>query len=101
MFHSSWYTSWYAVTTIKVDSVVRDRLQAVARARGITMGGLLRQVSDELAAAQEWADVESAYDRLRRDDPDGWNEYLGELDTLDAWSVDPGDAAAEWPEYQR
>lgn len=80
---------------------MRDRLQAVARARGTSIGALLTQVSKALAADQEWVEIEAAYEHLRSGDPNGWTEYLGELDALDSLSTDPGDAAAEWPEYQQ
>jgi hypothetical protein len=89
------------MTTIKVDTVVRDRLAAVAEAKGITMAALLRDVSSELEEQQRWVLIEASYERLRREDPDGWAEYLAELRTWDSVSADPGNAAAEWPEYNR
>jgi hypothetical protein len=87
-------------TTIKVDVAVRDRLANVARARGISVSTLLRDESYRLAAEQRWRDIEAAYARLQREDPDGWGEYLVELDETDI-GADLGDAAAEWPEYDR
>jgi antitoxin MazE7 len=89
------------MTTIKVDTVVRDRLAAVAEARGITMAALLRDVSSELEEQLRWTLIEESYERLRREDPDGWAEYLAELHTWDSANEDPGNAAAEWPEYNR
>jgi hypothetical protein len=89
------------MTTIKVDTVVRDRLAAVAEAKGITMAALLRDVSSELEEQQRWVLIEASYERLRREDPDGWAEYLAELRTWDSVSADPGNAAADWPEYNR
>jgi predicted DNA-binding protein len=89
------------MTTIKVDTVVRDRLAAVAEAKGITMAALLRDISSELEEQQRWVMIEESYERLRREDPDGWAEYLAELRTWDSVSADPGNAAAEWPEYNR
>jgi len=88
-----------ATTTIKVDGAVRDRLASVARARGITMTALLLQVSLELEAQHEWIEIEAAYERLQRDNPQGWAEYLAELAEWDTVTADPGDAVAEWPEY--
>ncbi|MHB8332336.1 MAG: hypothetical protein ACYDEA_09110, partial [Candidatus Dormibacteria bacterium] len=67
------------ITTIKVDSTVRDRLSGIARARRTTMGALLTAVAEQLEAEQRWAEIELAYERVRREDPDGWAEYLGEL----------------------
>jgi hypothetical protein len=86
-------------TTIKVDSAVRDRFVHVARARGVTMAALLQGLSVKLLEQQEWAEIESAYQRLKREDPEGWAEYLAELSQWDTASADPGDAVEEWPEY--
>lgn len=89
------------MTTIKVDTVVRDRLASVARAQGVTMAALLRDVSSELAARQQWNVIEASYERLRTEDPVGWTEYLAELGVWDAVTGDLGDAVAEWPEYNQ
>jgi hypothetical protein len=89
------------VTTIKVDTAVRDCLAAVARAQGITMAALLRDVCSQLEARQEWAIIEASYERLRHDDPKGWAEYLGDLEVWDSVATGLGDAAGEWPEYNR
>jgi hypothetical protein len=85
-------------TTIKVDSSVRDRLAAVARARGTTMGALLEAESRRLESEQRWTDIEAAYLRLQRDDPTGWQDYLAELGELTAGDAD-ATAGEEWPEY--
>ena len=87
-------------TTIKVDTEVRDCLASVARARGLTMAALLRDVCSELEARQEWAIIEASYERLRRD-PNGWAEYLSDLEGWDSVTSGLGDAADEWPEYNR
>lgn len=63
------------------------------------MAALLQAVSIDLQTEQQWTEVESAYERLRSEDPQGWAEYLSELGEWDAAFSDPGDAAAEWPEY--
>ena len=89
------------VTTIKVDTAVRDCLAAVARAQGITMAALLRDVCSQLEARQEWAIIDASYERLRHDDPKGWAEYLGDLEVWDSVPSGLGDAAGEWPEYNR
>ena len=43
------------------------------------MGALLDAESRRLEAEQRWVEIEAAYERIRRDDPDGWHDYLGEL----------------------
>jgi hypothetical protein len=91
-----------SLTTIKVDTEVRDRLARVARARGVTMVALLTELAERLEAEQRWADIEAAYQRLRVEDPAGWQEYLGELAEWDAAGGDvDDDAADEWPELNR
>ena len=85
-------------TTIKVDAVIRDRIAAVARARGLTMGALLEVESLRLEREVKWQQVEADCARLQHEDPDGWAEYLRELDEVCATEVD-AEPGAEWPEY--
>lgn len=85
-------------TTIKVDSAVRDRLASIARARDTTLGALLDVESRRLAAEQRWAEINVACERMQRDDPVGWQDYLGELEELATGEGDVS-AADEWPEY--
>lgn len=89
-----------STTTIKVDSAVRDRLAGVARARGTTMSALLDAESLRLEAEQRWTEIDAAYLRIQRDDPDGWHDYLEELAEVTAGEPDSA-AAREWPEYNR
>lgn len=66
------------------------------------MGALLDDVAKRLETEQRWAEIESAYARLERDDPAAWNEYLTELAEWDtATSGGDTDAAEDWPEYNR
>lgn len=59
-------------------------------------------VAERLETEQRWSDIEAAYERMRREDPDGWAEYLGELTEWEAGTVAiDSTAAEEWPEYNR
>jgi len=88
------------VTTIKVESTVRDRLAAVAQARGTTMAALLDAESRRLESEVRWAAIEESYARLQREDPAGWQEYLDELRVWETGTGEPDRSAAlEWPEY--
>jgi len=87
------------MTTIKVDTTVRDRLALVAKARGETMASLLRDVTSELEARMRWTLIEASYQRLRQEEPDDWADYLAELDAWESATSDPGNAAEEWPEF--
>lgn len=89
-------------TTIKVDSAIRDRLAHLARIRGTTLGTLLSDVVGRLETEQRWSDIEAAYERMRREDPEGWAEYLGELAEWELSTATTDSAAAqEWPEYNQ
>lgn len=46
---------------------------------------------------QRWAEIEAAYERIRRQDPDGWHDYLGELAEVSAGEPD-ATTAEKWPE---
>lgn len=88
------------MTTIKVDQAVRDRLAGIARARGTTMGALLDVASRRLEAEQRWAEIDAAYERIRQEDPTGWQDYLDELAEVSSGEPDTA-AAREWPEYNQ
>jgi predicted transcriptional regulator len=59
-------------TTIKVDSAVRDRLAALARERGTTMGAILADVTERLERESFFAAARRQLDGLRQDDPSAW-----------------------------
>jgi hypothetical protein len=65
------------------------------------MAALLRDVCSELQARQEWAITEASYERLKREDPQGWAEYITDLETWEWVAGELGDAAREWPEYNK
>ncbi|MDQ3989305.1 MAG: hypothetical protein M3291_08935 [Actinomycetota bacterium] len=64
------------------------------------MGALLDVESRRLEAQQRWTDIETAYAHIQRNDPAGWQDYLGELTEVTAGEPD-STAAEEWPEYNR
>lgn len=86
------------MTSIEVDTSVRDRLAEVASAAGISMAALLRDVAGELELEDRmrWTLIEAACQRLRDERPGEWAEYM---DAWDSASGDPGNAAGEWPEF--
>jgi predicted transcriptional regulator len=86
-----------SVTTIKVDTSTRDRLSAIAQARGVSKDAALQLLLDE----HEMNQVHAAYARLR-DNPAEWADYTRELGELEAVAGDGlGDAADEYPEQNR
>jgi plasmid stability protein len=85
-----------AMTTIRVDAEVRDRLAARAAAHGRSLGAELQAMLDEMM----WQGIEAGYRRLAAN-PEKSAAYLAEAGE---WtSADLGDLAAtaadEYPEY--
>ncbi|GEM_PF-810224 len=88
-----------SLTTIKVDTVTRDKLSSAARKRGVTIGALMAEIADRVEREQLFVELHAAYARLQ-ETPAEWAAYLAEgrewgdapLDAL------PGDARAEFPE---
>ncbi len=89
-----------SLTTIKVDTTVRDRLADVARSRQTTMRALVADLADKAARDQHWAEINAAYARLQAN-PEQWNDYRADLDDWDTAGDDDTSAAEEWPEYQQ
>jgi plasmid stability protein len=90
------YTFVMAMTTIRVESDVRDRLAARATAHGRSLGGELGAMLDEMM----WQGIEAGYRRLAASRAE-MAAYQAEAA---AWtSADTGDLAAtaadEYPEY--
>jgi hypothetical protein len=61
---------------------------------------VLETKSRRLETEQRWSEIEAAYQRIQRDDPDGWADYLGELAEVTAGEPDLA-AEQEWPEYNQ
>src|ERR1700761_2586618 len=90
------YTSSMAMTTIRVDAEVRDRLPAPAQAHGRSLGAELSAMLDDLM----WQGIEDGYRRLAADKAE-FAAYRGE--TAEWIGADLGGlastAAEEYPEY--
>lgn len=90
------YTSLMAMTTIRVESEVRDRLAARAHAHGRSLGAELSAMLDDIM----WRGVEDGYRRLA----DNVAEFAAYRDETAEWTgADLGGLAAtaaeEYPEY--
>jgi plasmid stability protein len=85
-----------AMTTIRVEADVRDRLAARAAAHGRSLGAELQAMLEEML----WQGVEAGYRRLAAN-----REEMAayQAETAEWISVDAGDLAAtaadEYPEY--
>ena len=96
MYTSETYTSAMAMTTIRVDAEVRDRLAARAQAHGRSLGAELGAMLDELM----WQGIEDGYRRLAADEAE-FAAYRSE--TAEWIGSDLGGLAStageEYPEY--
>jgi hypothetical protein len=88
-------------TTIRLDTAVRDKLRALAEEDHVTLGDLLARLAEREQYQREMRRANEVMERMQREDPAGWSEYVSELRTLDAGTASDGlsDAAIEWPEY--
>jgi plasmid stability protein len=85
-----------AMTTIRVEAEVRDRLASLAAAHGRSLGAELQAMLDEMM----WQGIEAGYRRLAADGEE-MAAYHAEI--AEWTSADLGDLAAtaarEYPEY--
>jgi plasmid stability protein len=85
-----------AMTTIRVEPEVRDRLAARAAAHGRSIGAELRAMLDEMM----WQGIEAGYRRLAEH---GQEMAAYQAEAAEWTSADNGDLAAaaaeEYPEY--
>ena len=70
------------MTTIKVDSEVRDRLNAEARKRGLTAGSFVEELLDAWAREQRFAAIREAMAQTPRNLIGSYRAELSALDTL-------------------
>lgn len=88
-------------TTIRLDSAVRDKLRALADEDHVTLGDLLARLAEREQYQREMRRANEVMDRMEREDPKAWQEYMSELRGFEDGTARDGlsDAAAEWPEY--
>ena len=90
------YTLTVAMTTIRVDTEVRDRLAARAHARGRSLGAEIGAMLDDLM----WQGVEDGYRRLAANEAES---AIYRAETAEWTGADLGRLAAtaveEYPEY--
>ena len=85
-----------AMTTIRVEAQVRDRLAALAEANGRSLGAELAAILDDL----EWQAIEAGYRRLATN-PGALAGYLAQAEAFSQFDLqDLADTAGEeYPEY--
>jgi hypothetical protein len=95
------YTVVMSDTTIRLDSAVRDKLRALADEDHVTLGDLLARLAEREQYQREMHRANEVMERMERDDPSAWRDYVTELRTFEAGTAldGLGDATAEWPGY--
>jgi hypothetical protein len=73
------------MTTVKVSTKVRDQINELAAARGLTANSVLEKVLEEALWREK---VELAKRQMRAASPEVWAEYMEELDSMDASLMD-------------
>lgn len=88
-------------TTIRLDGAVRDKLRALADEDHITLGDLLSRLAEREQYQRDMRRANEVMDRMRRENPAAWREYLSGLSTFEAGTARDGlpPAASDWPEY--
>lgn len=88
-------------TTIRLDAAVRDKLRALAEEDHMTLGDLLARLAERERYQREMRRANEVMERMQRDDPDAWHDYVTDLATFEAGTIADGvgHAEAEWPEY--
>jgi len=96
----TWYTDAYTFamspTTIKVDSRLRDQVNKVAQANGLTAGSLIEKLLAEHLERELLAETKR---RIKQTSPEDMADYLSELSNMDD-SLGDGleEYAGEWDE---
>lgn len=72
-------------TTIKVDSEVRDRLNALASECGLTAGSMVEKLIEDYLWRQQ---VELAKRQMREAPAEVWADYMAEFRTMDGSLAD-------------
>jgi hypothetical protein len=95
------YADRMSDTTIRLDSTVRDKLRALADEDHVTLGDLLARLAEREQYQREMRRANEVMERMQREDPQAWQDYLSELRGFEGGTARDGlsDATAEWPEY--
>jgi hypothetical protein len=83
------YTRRMSVTTVEIQSEVRDRLAQIAAKDypGVTLSEVLARLLAEHEDARTRRDIVAGYARLQAD-PDAWADYMNELSEWDSVTSD-------------
>ncbi|WP_067131237.1 hypothetical protein [Microtetraspora malaysiensis] len=83
-------------TTIRVSFVTRDKIAKLAEQEGTSMTAVIDDAIREREKNLRWQKVAEQMERTRREDPEGWAEYLAEQDLWLGGPSPTGRIAPEW-----
>ncbi|MEV4323791.1 hypothetical protein ACIBK1_10255 [Microbispora rosea] len=75
-------------TTIRVSTLTRDKLAAIAKQEGRPMTAVIDDAVAEYEHKKFWEEMRAAVERTRREDPEGWADHLAETAAFDRAAPD-------------
>ncbi|WP_433422200.1 hypothetical protein ACQP1V_12420 [Microtetraspora malaysiensis] len=84
-------------TTIQVSFATRDKIAKLAEQDGKSMTAVVDDAIRERERTLRWQRVAEQMERTRREDPEGWAEYLAEQDL---WLGGPSPTERLAPEWE-
>ncbi|WP_433500502.1 hypothetical protein ACQP1K_09530 [Sphaerimonospora sp. CA-214678] len=75
-------------TTIRVSLATRDEIAKLAEQEGKSMTAVVDEAIREHQRKLRWQRVAEQMERTRREDPEGWTEYLEEVALWDRTLMD-------------
>ncbi|MEU7877632.1 hypothetical protein [Microbispora bryophytorum] len=75
-------------TTIRVSTLTRDKLATIAKQEGRPMTLVIDDAVAEYEHKKFWEEMRAAVERTRREDPEGWADYLAETAVFDSAAPD-------------
>ncbi|MBE3015183.1 hypothetical protein IL992_39365 [Microbispora sp. NEAU-D428] len=75
-------------TTIRVSTLTRDKVAAIAKQEGRPMTAVIDDAVAEYEHKKFWEEMHAAVERTRREDPEGWADYVAETAVFDRAASD-------------
>ncbi|MEU8197683.1 hypothetical protein AB0C10_28245 [Microbispora amethystogenes] len=75
-------------TTIRVSTLTRDKVAAIAKQEGRPMTAVIDDAVAEYEHKKFWEELRTAVERTRREDPEGWAGYQAEIAVFDRAATD-------------
>jgi predicted transcriptional regulator len=83
-------------TTIRVSTVTRDKVAHIAKQEGRPMTAVIDDAVKQYERKQFWDTLREQIERTRREDPEGWADYLAEVEEIQGGPSRSRRIAPEW-----